>query len=74
MAKETLDLRGLKCPVPILKIGAKVPSLAKGDLIEVVADCNSFEADLRRWCQRLSKPLLWLRKEDEKTVRAQIQL
>jgi len=73
MAAEVLDLKGLKCPQPILRIGAKAPKIPKGTIIEVVADCHTFENDLRKWCVRLEKTLLWLRHEGNEVVRAQIQ-
>ncbi len=74
MATEFMDLCGLKCPQPILKIGVKAPQLKKGDLIEAVADCHMFEQDVRKWCTRLKKNLLWVRQEPGKKTRIQIQL
>ncbi len=74
MATEIMDLKGLKCPQPVLKVGLKAPQLAKGDLIEVVADCPSFEQDIRKWCERLQKTLLWIRPEGGTVKRAQIQV
>jgi len=74
MKQEFMDLRGLKCPQPIIKLGARAPSMTKGDVIEAVADCHTFENDVRKWCERLGKTLLWVKMEDEKTFRVQIQL
>jgi tRNA 2-thiouridine synthesizing protein A len=74
MATEFMELCGLKCPQPILKIGVRAPTLQKGDLIEAVADCHTFEADVRKWCMRLKKNLLWARHEENGKVRVQIQL
>ena len=33
--------------------------MAKGDIIEVLADCSTFEQDMRNWCQRAKKTLVW---------------
>lgn len=68
-----LDTRGLKCPQPVLKIVAKWPELNSGDVLEVVADCPTFERDVRAWCERSKKPLLWIRSEGESVKRCQIQ-
>ena len=61
MATVNLDALGLKCPQPVLKIAAKSSELKSGDLLEVVADCPTFEQDVRLWCERTKKTLLWVR-------------
>lgn len=58
MATIYLDAKGLKCPQPVLKIAAKMPEIKKGDLLEVEADCPTFEEDVRKWCERMKKTLL----------------
>jgi len=73
MATVALDARGLKCPQPILKIAAKSPELKPGDLLEVAADCATFEKDIRMWCERMKKTLLWIRDEGQGSFRCQIQ-
>ena len=57
MANVKLDCKGLRCPQPILKIAAKMPEVAKGDVLEVEADCDTFEQDVRKWCERMKKTL-----------------
>lgn len=74
MATETLDALGLKCPQPILKVTAKAATLKPGDILEVVADCPTFEKDIRQWCERMKKPLLWLRNEGGGKIRCQIKM
>ena len=32
--------------------------MAPGDLLEVAADCPTFEADVRKWCARMRRSLL----------------
>ena len=73
MANIVLDAVGMKCPEPVLKIAVKSAELAPGDTLEVTGDCPTFEKDVRSWCERLKKPLLWVRKEEGTTVRVQIQ-
>jgi tRNA 2-thiouridine synthesizing protein A len=36
-----------------------------GDILEVVADCSTFEADVRAWCERAKKTLLWVKPEGD---------
>lgn len=49
MAKTTLDLRGLSCPMPIMKLAAAVKKGASGDVFEAVSDDAGFEPDILAW-------------------------
>jgi len=35
----------------------------KGDILECVADCPSFEADVKGWCERTRKTLIVMKNE-----------
>ena len=72
MATLTLDAQGLRCPQPILKITTMMPTVSAGDVLEVVADCSTFENDVRKWCERMNKTLLAVTKDGD-AVTAQIQ-
>lgn len=72
MGVQTLDARGLKCPQPTLKVTAMSVRMKPGDVLEIVSDCTSFEEDLRDWCLRFQKILLWM-KNDGSATRCQIQ-
>ena len=72
MAVQMLDTRGLKCPVPTLKITVLAVKMKTGDVLEVMADCPTFEKDVRDWCKRSQKILLWIR-EESLVKRCQIQ-
>ena len=72
MAVTTLDARGLKCPQPTLKITIMSTKMKAGDALEVLADCATFEQDVRDWCARSKKVLLWIRPEGM-AKRCQIQ-
>ena len=73
MAKKFIDARGLKCPQPQLKMLTESHSMQKGDIIEVIADCSTFEADVRGWCERTKRALLWMRTEGN-AKRCQVQI
>lgn len=72
MSTQTLDVKGMRCPQPILQITMMMPKLDAGDVLEVVADCASFEADVRAWCERLNKTLLSIEKTGD-AAKATIQ-
>ena len=69
---KTIDARGLKCPQPTLRMVTESATLKKGDVIEVVADCPTFENDVREFCRRTKKALLWI-KADGNAKRCQVQ-
>lgn len=72
MAISQLDARGLKCPQPTLKITVLSVKMKAGDVLEVIADCPTFEKDVRDWCIRAKKTLLWVKAEGT-AKRLQIQ-
>ena len=73
MAVVVLDTLGVKCPLPILKIAVKAPSMNTGDIMEVIGDCPTFERDIRAWCKRLAKAIISVKEEDNAAKRIQIQ-
>lgn len=72
MAVIILDTLGLKCPQPVLKIAVRAPDMKKGDILEVMGDCPTFERDVRKWCERLGRILLSVK--DEGGTRKTIQI
>jgi len=72
MAVKVVDACGLRCPQPILKVTIAMPEMQPGDILEASADCASFEEDIRKWCERMSKTLLAITRDGDK-VTAQIQ-
>jgi len=63
MAVKFIDARGLKCPLPQLKMLNESRGMAGGEILEVVADCPTFEADVRKWCTTMNKALLFMKVE-----------
>ena len=74
MAIKSLDLKGLACPQPSLKMTVEALSLKPGDILEAVADCPTFEVDVRGWCQRSKKALLWFRTDAGGAKRCQVRM
>jgi tRNA 2-thiouridine synthesizing protein A len=70
---KTIDARGQKCPQPTLMLLTESMKLQKGDIIEMVADCDTFEKDVRQFCQIKKKALL-LFKIEGAAKRCQVQL
>ena len=60
MATVQLDYQGLKCPLPTLKLTQAVSTkvVKVGDMLEVKADCPTFEHDIQRFCSVHKKILV----------------
>jgi tRNA 2-thiouridine synthesizing protein A len=75
VAKKRFEYQGLSCPAPLLKLSVALMKheMAKGDVIEVVADCPFFEDGLKKWCVQTESTLLSLRTQD-KTCTATVRV
>lgn len=73
MAAIVLDTLGLKCPQPILKMAIKAKELQPGDSLEILADCPSFPVDVKAWCDRTGRILLFCSDDGTGKFNAQVQ-
>jgi TusA-related sulfurtransferase len=48
--------------------------LKAGDILECVADCPTFEADVKEWCKNSKKALIWFKSEGDKVKRCQVRI
>jgi len=46
---ETLDVKGLSCPMPIVKAKQAIDDLEAGDVLEVVATDSGSMSDIEGW-------------------------
>jgi TusA-related sulfurtransferase len=74
VAIKSVNAKGLACPQPSLKMTIEALSMKPGDILEAVADCSTFEADVRSWCQRSKKALLWIKTDPDGAKRCQIRI
>lgn len=58
MADVLLDCKGLKCPMPIVKINMASKTLHSGGILEVEADDLAFKPDLEAWIHKVGYELL----------------
>lgn len=55
---EILDCKGMKCPQPVLKVSIKSNTIEPGTTLEVQADCDTFQDDIKKWCENSGKVLI----------------
>jgi tRNA 2-thiouridine synthesizing protein A len=57
-ATTTLDLKGLVCPIPIVKISQAVKQIQVGQMIEAFATDPGVLADIPAWCKTSGNELV----------------
>ena len=58
MAETLLDVKGLKCPLPVLRARKALKPLAPGDLLEVQATDPSAVQDFASFCETTGHELV----------------
>ena len=58
MTQTKLDLRGLRCPMPIVRLSQQIKKVNPGDQIIVEATDAAFEPDLSAWARQLGHKIL----------------
>ena len=57
-ATTTLDLKGLNCPMPILKTAKAVKELGAGELIEILASDPGSVPDFAAWSKKTGNEIV----------------
>ncbi len=65
---ETLDARGLLCPLPVIRTQDKVKGLAAGTVVEIVATDPGVLQDIPAWCRVHGHELLSVTENDEEAA------
>ena len=55
---KTIDLRGLSCPMPILKTKKEIKTIEIGEVLAVLASDPGAKEDFPRWAKRTNNELL----------------
>lgn len=62
---KTLDLKGLLCPIPIVKMAKAIKEVQVGDIIEAYATDPGVMADIPAWCRTTGNELVTIEKVDK---------
>jgi len=62
--KETLDCKGLYCPLPIVKMKKAIKGMAEGEVLRVLATDTGSMRDFKSWCKKTGNRLLEASEED----------
>jgi len=63
---KAIDLRGMECPLPVIKTKLALKELAEGQILQVSTTDPMSVVDLRVFCMRSGNELLdWQENDDE---------
>ena len=68
-----LNLKGYKCPIPILKISKKIKELKKGDILEIDADDPKADEDIKELSNNIKIKILEMNSLDKKNMHFKLQ-
>jgi TusA-related sulfurtransferase len=63
--EKTLDVRGLFCPMPIVKLSKEIGSLSSGAILEVLATDPGTLTDIPAWSRKTGNEILDTIREDK---------
>ena len=63
VAHCTLNVTGIACPGPLMRVKASMDEMDEGQVLEITASDPGFFADIGAWCQRTGNRLIEVRKE-----------
>lgn len=64
MDRTVLDLKGLSCPLPVLKANKAMKELLAGDVLEVIATDAAAPRDFEVFCENTGHELTQSTEED----------
>ena len=62
---KSLDLKGLLCPMPVVKMAKAIKEVQPGEIIEAFATDPGVMADIPAWCRTTGNELVTLEKQDK---------
>jgi TusA-related sulfurtransferase len=63
--EKTLDAKGLKCPMPVVKTSKEVKTIAVGGVLEILATDPGSMADITAWTKSTGNELLKAEKDGD---------
>jgi tRNA 2-thiouridine synthesizing protein A len=55
---ETLDCKGLSCPMPIIKLAKAMKKLQPGQVLQMVGTDPGSKEDVPKWCDKTGNEFL----------------
>lgn len=55
---ETLDCKGLSCPMPIIKLAKTMKKMPSGNVLQMLGTDPGSKEDVPKWCTKTGNQLL----------------
>ncbi|WP_207060674.1 sulfurtransferase TusA family protein [Motiliproteus sp. SC1-56] len=68
-----VDARGLRCPLPLIRLQERMETLASGESLRLLADDPGIEDDLPAWCEATGHRLLSLQQRPDASWLGQVE-
>jgi tRNA 2-thiouridine synthesizing protein A len=65
---KVLDLKGLLCPMPVVKLAKAMKEITTGQTVEATASDPGVLADIPAWCKSTGNELVKMEKVDKAFV------
>jgi tRNA 2-thiouridine synthesizing protein A len=62
--EKTLDAKGLKCPMPVVRTSKEIKNISVGGVLEILATDPGSMADITAWTKSTGNELLKAEKEE----------
>jgi tRNA 2-thiouridine synthesizing protein A len=62
---KVLDLKGLLCPMPVVKLAKAMKEITVGQIVEATASDPGVLADIPAWCKSTGNELVTMEKGDK---------
>jgi len=62
-ANETLDCKGLSCPMPIIKLAKTMKKMPSGNVLEMLGTDPGSKEDVPKWCNKTGNEFLEVKEE-----------
>ncbi len=62
---KTIDLKGLLCPMPVVKMAKAIKEIQTGEVLEAFATDPGVMADIPAWCRTTGNQLVTIEKLDK---------
>jgi len=55
---QTLDCKGLSCPMPMMKLAKAAKAMKSGEVLEMLGTDPGTKSDLPKWCEKSGNEIL----------------
>ena len=62
---QTLDCKGLSCPMPIIKLSKTLKGMNSGEVLEMLGTDPGSKTDVPAWCEKTGNIFLETKEEDD---------